>query len=767
MLVANGANGNDFGLFGVAHRARDRRLGRLRQRSRPRQAADPVLHGDARHVVRRGRRRQCAARRPRRAHHRPDDPRPRHQSLPRPALGRLGGAGGCLGVALVIQNYTRLGRYMYALGGGEELAALSGIPVARVRILVFTHRRRLLRARRHPGGGAARSRQCADRPGAAVHDRSRPSSSAAPSLSGGEGGVLQTLVGVLIVAVLLNGMVLMGVLAERSSRRAGPDDHRRGRALDRPQAPADRQVSASGGDSACAGDVDKRFPGVHALKPCRLDDRAERGRRPHRRERRRQVDADEDPRRRLPARLRRDPARRQAGPHHELRPMPMRKGIGMVFQEQSLLPNLSVGENIYLGNEAPLLALRPHRLAGALRGSRAPARQGRGRRRPAHARRGPRLRHAPDGRARQGADARGAGAGHHSSSCSTSRPRCWSAPRSPFCSRRVRALKSRAAFVFVSHRLDEVLELSDRVYVMKDGEVVAEALTRRGRRGDAAPHDGRPRPAGRVLPRAAQQAPPARTSSSRRRGSALAGGLSRRLVQASQGRDPRHCRRDRLGPRGAVAHARRLRPARRRPRSGSTARRCASPTPAEAVDNGIGYLPRERRIEGLVLFLSVAANITLPDLPKGVGAASSTRRRSGASPSDWVKTLGIKTPGIDTLCLDLSGGNQQKVVLAKWLQAKSRILILDHPTRGLDVGAKEEVYELVRACQRRGHRGDPHLRHAGGDDRPQPQRPRHARRRDHPARRGQPGRKPRAGRSHRRTWSRAMKAHHRQTGADR
>src|SRR5204863_1904117 len=69
---------------------------------------------------------------------------------------------------------------------------------------------------------------------------------------------------------------------------------------------------------------------------------------------------------------------------------------------------------------------------------------------------------------------------------------------------------------------------------------------------------------------------------------------------------------------------------------------------------------------------------------------------------DWVRRLGIRTPSINALCLNLSGGNQQKVVLAKWLNAEARILILDHPTRGLDVGAKEEVYELVRAVTAEG-----------------------------------------------------------------
>ncbi|MNZ80903.1 Arabinose import ATP-binding protein AraG [compost metagenome] len=63
---------------------------------------------------------------------------------------------------------------------------------------------------------------------------------------------------------------------------------------------------------------------------------------------------------------------------------------------------------------------------------------------------------------------------------------------------------------------------------------------------------------------------------------------------------------------------------------------------------------------------------------------------------DWIKRLKIKTPGPNALCANLSGGNQQKVVLAKWRNAGSRILILDHPTRGLDVGAKEDVYQLIR-----------------------------------------------------------------------
>ena len=103
-----------------------------------------------------------------------------------------------------------------------------------------------------------------------------------------------------------------------------------------------------------------------------------------------------------------------------------------------------------------------------------------------------------------------------------------------------------------------------------------------------------------------------------------------------------------------------------------------------------------RRLEGLVMFLSIAENISLADLSSVMrnGAIDYGKERRLAA--DWIKRLRIKAPGPDAACRKLSGGNQQKVVLARWMTAGSRILVLDHPTRGLDVGAKEEVYELVR-----------------------------------------------------------------------
>ena len=158
----------------------------------------------------------------------------------------------CLAVALVIQNYTRLGRYIYALGGGEELAALSGIPVARVRITAFT-----LAGVFYAIGGILAAAQLGLGNAQIGNGRLFTTVTAVvvggTALSGGQGSVLQTLVGVLIVVVLANGMVLMGVPPSVADRRAGTDDHRGRRPVDRSQADADRQMSAAARTRALAG----------------------------------------------------------------------------------------------------------------------------------------------------------------------------------------------------------------------------------------------------------------------------------------------------------------------------------------------------------------------------------------------------------------------------------------------------------------------------------------------------------------------------------
>jgi ribose transport system ATP-binding protein len=117
--------------------------------------------------------------------------------------------------------------------------------------------------------------------------------------------------------------------------------------------------------------------------------------------------------------------------------------------------------------------------------------------------------------------------------------------------------------------------------------------------------------------------------------------------------------------------------------------------PRDAIRAGIGLVPEDRKQQGLVLSQTVASNLSLPQLPRlgRAGIVSRTRERKLAE--RWTRELRIKTPTIDTRVLTLSGGNQQKVVLGKWLAAGADVLIVDEPTRGIDVGAKMEIYVLL------------------------------------------------------------------------
>jgi ribose transport system ATP-binding protein len=118
-------------------------------------------------------------------------------------------------------------------------------------------------------------------------------------------------------------------------------------------------------------------------------------------------------------------------------------------------------------------------------------------------------------------------------------------------------------------------------------------------------------------------------------------------------------------------------------------------TPADAIRLGIGYLPEDRKTLGLILDLSLRANISLPSARR-LGRWGFVRGRAeSALAQRLVDELRIKTTGLGQKAMLLSGGNQQKVVLAKWLGARTDILILDEPTRGIDVAAKVEIYHLM------------------------------------------------------------------------
>lgn len=126
-------------------------------------------------------------------------------------------------------------------------------------------------------------------------------------------------------------------------------------------------------------------------------------------------------------------------------------------------------------------------------------------------------------------------------------------------------------------------------------------------------------------------------------------------------------------------------------------------TPADAVRNGIGYLSEDRKRYGLAGGLSVETNIVMASMRRFVRALGVVNRKETKRESlAYVASLAIKTPGIGQFCKFLSGGNQQKVVIAKWLARDCEILIFDEPTRGIDIGAKYEIYKLLEALAESG-----------------------------------------------------------------
>jgi rhamnose transport system ATP-binding protein len=125
-------------------------------------------------------------------------------------------------------------------------------------------------------------------------------------------------------------------------------------------------------------------------------------------------------------------------------------------------------------------------------------------------------------------------------------------------------------------------------------------------------------------------------------------------------------------------------------------RRLSVHSPRQALRAGIAYLSEDRRQLGLSLPQSVTANITLATLRKYVTRLRLLDRSAErAVASSFRDKLTIRTPSLDTPVEQLSGGNQQKTMLAKWLNAEPRVLILDEPTRGIDVGAKAEVHQII------------------------------------------------------------------------
>jgi ABC-type sugar transport system ATPase subunit len=124
--------------------------------------------------------------------------------------------------------------------------------------------------------------------------------------------------------------------------------------------------------------------------------------------------------------------------------------------------------------------------------------------------------------------------------------------------------------------------------------------------------------------------------------------------------------------------------------------------PHEAIRAGIALVPEDRKTQGLITKMSVRLNMTLPILNRLQRLGFVIQSRERTLVKDFTAQLSIKTPGLDQEVQYLSGGNQQKVVLAKWLAIRPRVVIMDEPTRGIDVGAKAEVYTIMRNLAEQG-----------------------------------------------------------------
>ena len=263
--------------------------------------------------------------------------------------------------------------------------------------------------------------------------------------------------------------------------------------------------------------------------------------------------------------------------------------------------------------------------------------------------------------------------------------------------RLVKQLKEQGvSIIYISHRLEEIFQLSDRVTVMRDGEVIKTVDTDQTDKEQLIfdmvgrplqeTYPQRPKSTGKVLLEVKDLSGPSnqKTSFCLHQGEIL--GLAG-LVGA-----------------GRTEIARLIIGADKK--TGGQVLLDGKPvdiqSPKDAVENGIAYVSEDRKNLGVLLKMSIRWNITLPILKRLSHLSFIDFKKEEECVNRYRDALKIKTPSINQLVGNLSGGNQQKVAVAKWLASESRILILDEPTRGIDVGAKQEMYEVINELTRQG-----------------------------------------------------------------
>jgi ribose transport system ATP-binding protein len=263
----------------------------------------------------------------------------------------------------------------------------------------------------------------------------------------------------------------------------------------------------------------------------------------------------------------------------------------------------------------------------------------------------------------------------------------------------VRDLRSHGvAIIYISHRLDEIQEIADRVVVLRDGanagalsreEITHERMVKMmvGRDLDKFYQH----PARKRAPRYFEvhklrttRYPNREVSFDIGKGeiiglAGLVGAGRTEVAQALFGID------------GAVSAAIMLDDQRLQIRS-----------PSDAISQGIYLVPEDRRLAGLIIDIVIRENVTLPALERYAPGGLIAFERERVAATDICRKLNVKAPSVEERVINLSGGNQQKVVLAKWLALEPKLLIFDEPTRGVDVGAKAEIYALMRELAENG-----------------------------------------------------------------
>ncbi len=246
------------------------------------------------------------------------------------------------------------------------------------------------------------------------------------------------------------------------------------------------------------------------------------------------------------------------------------------------------------------------------------------------------------------------------------------------------------AVVYISHRLDEIFRVARRITVLRDGQLVTTAPLADLSRGDIVRlmvgrelATGYPRgtiaPGDEVLRLDGVSSGPVHDASLVLRRGEIVGLVG--LIGAGRTELARAI----FGAARIRAGEMQLDGAPFRPRS-----------PREAIDAGVALLPEDRKRQGLVLMGAIRENVSLPSLPALSRGGVVDRARERAGVAKWIDALAIRTPSLDRPTQQLSGGTQQKVVLARWMLRHSRVLLFDEPTRGIDVGAKAEIYGLMR-----------------------------------------------------------------------